>query len=439
MRLVYNGVDMQVIETHEFVGEPVYDDTGTDYLYTRYSITVRAIINGQSDIFLGRTSPIDAGGPRAGTRYQNGPVMSYMLGSARVNPVINNLPNGGFVNATTGFRNTGAGGFPGDRPNPFVPTGSGVQGGYANAGDKAQAIFPTGEPGTTVPTTQLLFTVVPAPVTTNITHTAVRYRLTTPRGQLFVFSGPLAGGGGPVEMMLASPDLFSPTDAKNGPIPRLFSITQALGDANTLMVDFSIETYVNESGDNGGAIPGTSPGRTPPGLVSNRFSQIHTVGPDGYTSVSTIGTAIFRTDLLNTIIATSLIPGTPPINSGTNPDVIRDRLFMPIPVGFVRENITVIGLPDATGVRYQYTDVQQAVNFPAGYYAKAASISAVHRQALSRGDVLKGVLATYERVLGIEAQKNFAKDRGGEINSDLKELVSLLKVAATVSKVVPPP
>lgn len=383
MRVVYNGIDLNVLETYEFVAEPVYDDTQTDYLYTRYSITVRAIINGQADI--------DSGFGAGGRAWRNGPVMTYARNGVLVVPATNNLPGPpAFVNTYPGFRNVPPG--PGnDRPNPYVPFVPGLVGGRP-----APGTGPGSEPGTSLPATPRLFSVVPtAPTNTATTHDAIRYRLTTPRGQLFIFAGP-QDGAALVEMMLASPTravpggTAPPCDAKNGPIPRLLAVHQAFGDATTLLVDFSVETYVNENEQNG---TNTNNADRTAGLLSNRFTQSNEITKDGFTNILTEGTAIFRTDRLYTL--------------ATNPDAIRDSLFMPIPLGFCREAIRVTGLSDTTGVRYSYVDIQQPVNYPAGQAVHSSSISAVHRQAMVTGDVLKGALNAYERFLGIRANKHF--------------------------------
>ncbi len=210
-------------------------------------------------------------------------------------------------------------------------------------------------------------------------------------------------------MMLASPVLSggvpAPCDARNGPFPRLFSVHQAFGDANTLLIDFSVETFVNEAWANGVDNSGTRD-RTR-GMVSNRFKQIHRVTKDGYSTIATTGTAIFRVDALMAAGAFG------------NPDMIRDSLFMPIPVGFTREDITVEGLPEAFGVRYQYADVQTPVNFSGGQSARAASIAVVHRQAISSGDILGGALSAYERITGIRANKHIADSNKDETDKNV--------------------
>lgn len=397
MRIIYRGVDLLVLETHQYDWEPVYDDTGTDYLYTRVSILVRAMVNGQAAVVDGIGGGL---APFAGAR-PPGPFMSYdwdsgvTLGNGNPQfrppsanaPVTGVPPGGGFV-----------------PPNPAltVPAGTGMS--------------------LKVPST--LRGIVRRPNAPVLTQAVVRHRLSTPRGKLYVFAGrgmesgvPGAGTSdppvAPAVLSLESPIADFPTDCKNGPLPKLFNVSAAVGDANTLVVDWGCETFVNEAADNDVAPAG--------GLLSNRFSQTHLVGEDGYTTIATSGKAIFRTDVVFGTAATGF----------QSPDVQRAFCMLPIPLGFVRENVQVTALPDVTGIEYAFQDRQVSVNFPAGPFAKAAKISVHHRQAVSvNGGALGGVLNAYERILGLKAQKNFATERPGEGGSDVKALAKqLAKIA----------
>lgn len=394
MRCVYNGVDLYFIELHEFGAESVYDNSGVDYLYTKYLFSGRAIINGQVEVYQGWYD-------LEGVWHCNGPAVTYRLDFNRTNPSFNNVPNGGQPSFTTGFNNQGfveRQSVPYFGPgNQFYQVGGPSSPGLGGSTGTGQTFGQlTSETGTDQPISQLLYTLVPQPVSTGTTHQAIRHRLTTPRGQLFVFaSGTPAvstpnSTAGPVQMFLASPSPGTVVDCNNGPKPRVFNIIQAFGDATTLMADIAIETYVNEAADNG-----VDPNFLS-AILSNRFSQVHHVDERGYTTVATSGEMICRTDQL--------------YKFGANPDSFRGRIFMPIPNGFVRENILVAGLPDVTGVSYEYVDRQVPVNFPAGLPVRAASISAVHRQAIvNNNSVFEGALSAYERTLGIAANRNFAR------------------------------
>lgn len=384
MRIIYNGIDLFCLETHEYSMEPVYDDTGTDYLYTKHAISVRAVVNGQAEVF--NTVPTPEGGFT-----RNGPPISYNLSKGREGPVGGPTPGGSPPGSSIRSDAPAVG------PADTIISGTTYR--------KASGLDAVGEsmPGRLEPllgvtdstpalsagNTNRLFVVVATPgVPTTTTFGAIRHRLTTPRGRLFIFSGPgnETPGAPAVPLMLMSPAIDVRCDCKNGPFPRVLSTPQVFGDATTFLIDFSIETYVNESVQNGVTNPGV--------LLSNRFGQTHTV-KDGWTTVETHGTVILRTDLV--------------YDQEISPDAYRPNYFLPIAQGFVREDIIVEAIPDVTGVHYSYTDRQVPVNFTAGPYVKAAKISAVHRQSITGGtNILTGALTTYERVLGALANKNFA-------------------------------
>lgn len=350
MRVLYSGIDLGVLETIFYAHDAVYDDTGTDYLYTRVAGRVKAQVNGQAQVM-----PFGPG---------NGPFASYAFDGS-----------------------PGAVGVPTERPNPSLPRVGNPLG-----------VQPAGT-GTLYTPRGALRRVVRTPNAPPLTVGVVRQRLCTPRGKLWVFAGPGAEAGvagangdgqpGAVDqVMLESPAGDGVVDCKNGPFGKSLSVTAALGDANTLVVEFEFETFINESDVNG--VAGASP------LLSNRFSQTQMVDQAGYTTTFTGGVAVFRTDLL--------------YRYAQSPDQSRPLLFMPVPAGCVRESVEVKGRADVTGVEYGYRDRQVPVNFPAGPYARAASISALHRQAISTGgDIFGGVLAAYERVAGVRANKHIAE------------------------------
>lgn len=504
MRVIYNGVDLMVVETYVLDMESVYDDTTTDYLYTRVTIAVKAVVNGLAEVVNSYR-----GGQQAGAAGRNqglappGPFMSYSWGTATFPPppgqplVFNPL-------ATTRNR-------PPQLASKFATPG-------ALGGPLGAAMFtPTTPPGTGldrgVPTGagNALRSIRVMPNHPGLTHEVVRHRLSIPRRKLWIFTGPGVEGGGvgagsegdpapdgkaaakaaataefnkvfkdpplgadppggpaggarltagagaalaaarrvlddpnggartefgkaqqallglnnkaptTVKQLLgweASPNtrfgnrqevltvpfldspqevdqgidgvpkVTPPCDCKNGPTPKVWAVEAAVGDAGTMFVTWSCVTYINEARLNYTQDVGA--------LISNRFSQTHEIDASGYTTVTTEGRALFRTDWVYAL--------------PESPDHKRPLIFMPIPPGFVRENIVVQGLEDASGVRYRYQDRQVPVNFVAGPYARAASISVVHRQAVStNADVLGGALSFYERTLGLRANKHIAK------------------------------
>lgn len=324
MRVFYNGIDMMAIETQVFSGEPVYDDTGVDYLYTKYLIHVTGVINTErptSDVFLG-----------TGNGFMN---YGFTDGVAPV-------PKG---DAEFGKLDP--------RPAPiFAPLRADLT--YA-------PVFGVGSfPN---PDTRAVAFGRSTPV---LTHEAIRHRLEVPRGQLYVFSGTgLESGTVPPtanNLILRSPADKTVCDAKNGPLPRLMAVTMSVGGTNTMVVEWACETFVNEAQTNNVDPFGY--------ILSNRFSQVHSVDQAGFTTVATQGITLFRTDRIMT-------PG-----ARINPDSLRARLFVPIPQGFERVVDYVRGRPDVSGIEYRYTDVQVPVNFVAGPYCKAADITAVHKQSV---------------------------------------------------------
>ncbi len=386
MRVIYNGIDLCVLETHLFECEAVYDDTGTDYLYTKVLISIRAVVNGQIDIVTGKAP--------------NGPFLSYQWDQSAIsNPVGGAIPR---------------------NPSPVSSTikeGVGI--------DVASATTPL----------RPVFRVSNAPA---LTHQVVRHRLSTPQGTLFIFSGPGSEAGSPRDIaapggsiaaatvmpgaprnitspaagsiggtanstrpftvggtpdassiIIQSPITGKLTDCKNGPSPRILSLVSALGDANTFIVDWTCETYINE-----GPVNSVNPSGA---LLSNRFSQTHIVDKDGFTTIRVQGIAIYRTDLVYGFLH--------------NPDFDRYPLFMPIPQGFVREDILVEGLPDVTGIRYTYQDRQVPVNFPAGPFVGAAEIVVMHRQGItSNVDLVGGMLGGIESFTSFRANRSISKD-----------------------------
>lgn len=366
MRIIYNGIDLLPIDTHEYRWEAVYDDSGVDYLYTRVTVLVTAMVNGQISV-LGPNPPGPAG---MGYEFTGPPRPRPMGGPDRPQPWGPFAPDLGLM----------------------PPTTAGVDRGGAN-----------------LPPLGIKF----SPVRPIVTQEAVRHRLETGQGQLYVFAGAgMESGSPPVgtldppgtdQISLISPSPDARVDAKMGPFPKLFGVTAALGDAATLVVDWGCETFVNESGQNNVSPYGA--------LLSNRWSQTQTVTEDGYTIARTEGTAVFRTDLL--------FPAGPgPNGAPQNPDAQRALLFMPIPQSFTRVVDYVRGRPDNSGIDYGYTDTQVPVNFVAGPFASAAKMVAVHRQAItSNVDLFGSGLAAYERVTGILLNNRWFREAGQRIKS----------------------
>ncbi len=368
MRVIYNGVDMGVLRTHLFSWEPVFDDTGTDYLFTRVQLIITAIVNGQ-------VRPVTGAAP--------GPFVSYARGA----------PPG-----TTSTLPVGGGLGPGARlPGNFLNTP--ISSGQWPAGN-----IPV-DSGIEASSRKPLIGLVRVANAPPLTHITIRHRLNSPRSQLFIFSGPGQEGGAPLPGAVApqppgAPSVLAPgatlilaspnstpgvvgaalCDSNNGPKPTFLNITAALGDATTFIVDWGIETFVVEAVENGLPTPLVR------GLLSNRFAQAHEVDEEGYTTSVTNGVALFRTDVTFSPPAAP-VPGGAPPGVFLSPDLLRPVLFEPIQPTFIRKVDYVRGVSSAVGVEYQYTDTQQRVNFHAAPFVRAAQIQAHHRQIMVADDV----------------------------------------------------
>lgn len=398
MRIIYNGVDLGVLELYAYDWDSVYDDSGVDYLCTRVSLLVRAVVSGLAQVVT----------PQKGRPF-NGPMVSYAFSDTGGDASLKSVPGFnaelrtggtgsttvGQIGAAIGAGVIGASGaIPAGAVRDPVPT--------EPAGDSMN--LPKGVGIESFPPSRLR-QIVRVPNFPNFSHATIRHRLNTPRGKLFVFAGLGQESGGPdpntkdppnipAVLSLESPVGDFPTDCRNGPKPKVLAVHMATGDAATLVVDFSCETYINEAVMNDVSLVGA--------LLSNRFAQSHSIDDDGYTTITTAGTAIFRTDFVFSL--------------PESPDFKRPVLFMPVPQGFRRSIPEVTGRADVTGIDYSYVDTQVPVNFAAGPFVKAARISAVHRQAVvNNPDILQGALTTYERVLGIMANQYFASQPAGRV------------------------
>ncbi len=370
MRTIYQGVDLMGLMTcHEANLEPVYDDSRTDYLYSRFTLLDEFIINPQ-------ISGIHAGAL---------PVTPEPASYARSSEITTDLRA-----KPPGVGGTGVGTRPRTPPpfvgGPFPPPAVGTDLGFASNG---------------------LVKIVRAANAPALTHRDIRQRLTTNRGKLHVFDGPgmetgfpLAGDGnepaGPlVRILLSTPAPGMLCDCNNGPKPRLFNIRQDEGDGGLFVALWGVEAFINETDENGMA-PSSA-------LLSNRFRQTHKVDTFGWSTVRSEGIARFRSDLIYSV--------------QVSPDSLRASLFLPIPLGFEREIEYVEGDEAAVAIRYAYIDTQKKTNFVAGPFVNpdkpgtgASEIAIFHRQSVTTSsDVLGGAMSAYERILGIKANRAIDK------------------------------
>lgn len=359
MRIIYNGILLDVIGNASLEYDVVMDDSQTDVLYTRASVACTAYVNGAAEV---RTN---AGPPLS--------VIDTGTTAFRNVEAVNNRPPGvpapGVISPTPPFVG----------PHPPNTDGATRQLGAArDFGAETVAPgprnFPPNRPAPGFASElRQVEVLTPGPNAPALSHVLVRKRLTDPRGKLFIFNGV----GGPGDLLLQSPAFNRHCDCKNGPIPSYFNIVQVHGDSEgTLIVQWACSTFVHEQSR-------TSP--TDP-LLSNRFSMAHIVDEDSFMRIAVQGEARFDVGLLHAL--------------GQNPDQFRPNLMLPCPLGFVREGLTVEGIPDMSGVRYNFTDRQQHVSFPAGPFVGATRIVANHQQQIvCDADVLEGAINSMDRAI----------------------------------------
>jgi len=333
MIIYYGGLKFEVVRTIDFIRQPVFDETGVDYLYTKFAINVVALCNSQHD-------------PYSGDVFQ-AMGMSYNQEGAFIPGRIDTAP----TNVT-------------------------------RQSEESRGIY-----GST-------------PI---ITDTTIRHWLKVPRRALIITDSQ-------GNELLRSPKQAGPfglkdnfvCDANNGPKVSLYSIQEILGDARTFVVNFQVETYINECEE---AENRSRYGLLAP-LISNRFSQFHELDEDYFLTIVTQGKAHFRTDL---------VYKQTPITDGVNPDALRHYLFLPIPYGFKREDIKVWGGAAANELNYQFTDIQKPMQFVDGHRTNATRAVANYTEAIHSGDFdIATVINTVERAYNFSVNRKFKKSMDKE-------------------------
>jgi hypothetical protein len=393
MHIFYDGITLTMLTLDAFWQDVVMDDSKTDKLYDKFLIKGTFVVNGQENVRVLGDVPVSykalsgsgTGGFAASDRHQEASD-SRPPGMARPSKPAPDS-NDGIVRQR------------GVVIDPF----SGIA-------PYAQPNFSLGFGSPAFYTDQTLETVLePEANPPVLTEKLIRTKLTQPRGQLIVFSGT----GKPDEILLHSPGWNKRCDAKNGPIPLYCNIIQSHGDANTFVVEWACETYVNEQDRSSNR--GFNTIKDP--LLSNRFSMTHAVGEDSFMLVGVEGTAIFDVGILQ--------------DRGINPDNYRPQLFLPVPKGFVRGNIQVAAIPGMEGVRYSFVDRQMPINFAAGPYARASKIEAHHRQYINCSE---GALEGAVQFVDSRLNRRWLKNAGSHTSSPDFEKAHLDKTRAEAGK-----
>ena len=400
MEIVYNGVHLTMCTVEECGMEAVFDKSGVDYLFTRHRIVGTAVVNGQ-----------------AAVRELGGPPVSYKRSAD-----LYDSPSEWFLNSPDDLEVDSA-----DYVRPAVNLAAHDLG-VVNL--PAPVPFPAVGP---VPPTGVyarsnidlkLYHIEPSPNKPTLTVQAIRPRLLTPRAPLYVFAN--GGSERAGDLLLRSPPQDDmQCDAFNGPKPLFCNLIYTAGEADTFVVRFGIETYLNESVDSQAVyVNGNRYPRNP--LLSNRFSMRHMTTEDQQTFIEVGGEARFRTDYEYFDVI--------------SPDDLRTLLFLPVPFGHVRQDITVEGATDSAAVNYFFRDRQQKMHFPAGPFVGATRIEALHTQTLfTDTDLLKAAAnfaaGTANSVLNFKFLSKAAKEKEDSKLSP-EELAAFVRMAA---KMIPAP
>jgi hypothetical protein len=209
-----------------------------------------------------------------------------------------------------------------------------------------------------------------------VTDEAIRQALMEPRQLLILQVGD--------DLFLHSPPVGSSVDANNGPRPLSCSISRIDGH-QTMHVSFSIETDLQECPESSGL-------KYP--FVSSRWTQSHSVSDDLFTTITTSGVAVFRSDLLEASAVSHYA------------DAFRDRVIPGIPKGFQRKSIQVSLNP--SGTRLIFSVVDQEMPYSLGGSDSIAGRLGVHhftaRQTATTVHQGPLGLATGQVVVGLEVQ-----------------------------------
>lgn len=439
--LVYNGIPMQLLKTNVIDRQAVYDESGTDYLYTRWMISVICLYNpgwmmapavrfpkGDADAVL-------QGNPGDRPKGDIDPREQERVKPLRVYPgqqiptdfkeeIERLLLEGGFPNffpkhllrgaVITGEEDTlvinpqidndslfrfqkflewiGSVTRPGVPPNQFWedfgPFPNVAQNPPDDPAPGPHGILDgQGPPGNEI--------LGPGPWSPVETDYALRHHLMQPRRQLILlWDSGLKVGFPLTEAMLISPLAGYQTDALNGPKPHHCDIQRVAGEARTFIVHYTIETNLNECGE------GASREKDAPVMLSNRWTMHYDIDHDYYTTQTVDGVAHFRTDLL-------LGVG----EFGALPDDLRSEFYFPIPHGFKREHIQVAATPDGSAVMYRFQDREVAKKLDKAVVGPRVSrVAGAHKLSLvSNFDALGGTLDVYRDVLAIQSNYHYYK------------------------------
>jgi len=343
--LFYNGIGLLRCQELSYEREPVWQ--GPDYLWTTHRLRVRGIYNPE--------------------------VNAYSFGGA--NPPPQQVPA--------------------VQLNSFVPVTIPVIG-----ANRFRSISNAGIPGNPV--------VAASPSMTRgvfgpITDMAVKHKLMQ-AGNVLSYSV----GATPI---LVSPSVnangsSAVSDAHNGPFPLACDVVKISG-TKTFLVDYAIETYMNEA---------YLYKSTPCVLLSHRWKVTEDIDQDYFSTRRIEGRAQFRADRL--------------IFLGAMPDDFRMALFHPLPGnGWKRTAVTVHVGEDGTSLEYALTDKQLALSIISDEVTRIEAWQEASANNLSIEGLVGGAL---------KAAMDFFTFGGGSRESDITAGESAAKAGfSLVSSIVP--
>jgi len=253
---------------------------------------------------------------------------------------------------------------------PYIPANPNAQGENNIAGP---LLPPLGRPNFTLPTGQPS---IRAGVSSAVSDVALRHALMQPRQQLIFSVGGLVN--------IFSPMDGTQTDVMNGPTPIACNVAQLQG-ARTWVVDYAIETAINECPLYSGNVPA---------VLSHVWEMHHELDADYFAKQTIRGRALFRADAI--------------IRMGLNPDDYRTLIALGIPPGFKRERVHVhVGNPPNL-IEYELVDRQLPLGWSMPGVTRLEATHSITTEKESTDTVALRAVKSIAKSLAIFLNKNAA-------------------------------
>lgn len=171
------------------------------------------------------------------------------------------------------------------------------------------------------------------------TDAELKNRLYIPRKKLFIWG--FDDQTGFRTIWLESPKGSLACDINGGPKPLALDVVSATGEGLTFGVHFQIETWQSPC-----------PSKADRLLLSHRWQMQHTHDTNNYLTRIIDGEAVFNQAFIQ--------------STGAQPDLIRNQLYHPIPLGFQRTLGPITQSSDGATIRYQILDTDTTITFDPG-------------------------------------------------------------------------